>query len=102
MNPDQIRRARRLLDDLERLDHKPKVFPLIRELRALMEPPPTLREIFDKIPGETIETKAQAVGISRSLYYKMINGEHRPRDSTVRMLSNMSGLPIATVRAACP
>lgn len=102
MNPSQIRRARRLLDDIERLDHQPKVFPLIRELRALLEPPPTLREIFDMVPGDTIEAKAQAVGISRSLYYKTINGEHRPRDGTVRLLATVSGLPIETVRAACP
>lgn len=102
MNPNQIRRARRLLDDIERFDLQPKVFPLIRELRALLEPPPSLREIFDMIPGETIEAKAQAVGISRSLYYKTINGEHRPRDATVRLIASVSGLPIEIVRAARP
>lgn len=102
MNPTQVRRATRLLDDIERCDIEPKVFPLIRELRTLIVVPPTLREIFDLVPGKTIEKKAQAVGISRSLYYKTINGVHRPLDSTVRRLALVSGLPIEVVRAARP
>lgn len=102
MNPSQIRRVRQVLDEIERFDLEPKVFPLIRELRSLVAVPPTLREIFDMVPGKTIEKKAQAVGISRSMYYKTINGEHRPLDRTVRRLAHVSGLPIEVVRSARP
>ena len=102
MTPQQVRRARRLIDDLERLDHKPKAYPILRELRALLEPPLSLREIFDRVPGGDIKTKAETVGITRQAYYKIVNGQVRPQDETVRLLSNMSGVPIEAIRASCP
>lgn len=102
MTGNQIRRARRLLDELERLGHKPKGYILIRELRGLLEPLPTMKEIFDRVPGADVEAKAAKVGISRAAYYKIIKGQHRPQDQTARLLSEMSGVPIETIRAIHP
>lgn len=102
MTPQQIRRARRVLDELERFDHKPKAYLLIRELRGLLEPGPTLKEIFDLVPGDTLKSKAGLVGITPQAYYKLINGLARPRAATLRQLSSLSGVPIETIKASGP
>lgn len=102
MTPQQIRRARKVVDELERIDHKPKFYPLLRELRALLEEPPSLKEIFDRVPGVDIKAKAAVVGISRQAYYKIIAGKVRPQDETVRLLSLNSGVPIEVIRASGP
>lgn len=102
MTPHQIRRARNLLDELERHDLSPKVYSLIREIRSLLEPVPSLKEIFDMVPGDTIEGKAAKVGITRSAYYKIINGQVRPQNETVRLLSAVSGISIEKIRLAQP
>lgn len=102
MTPAQIRRVRHLLDELERFEHRPKVFPLIREMRALLQPPPTLREIFDRVPGVDVKEKAEKVGIARSSYYKIIHGQVRPEKQTVERLAALSGVPVEVIRASGP
>lgn len=102
MKPAQIRRVRALLDELEPLQRTPKSFPLIREMRKLLEPVPSMREIFDRVPGDDIKTKAARVGICRSSYYKIINGQVRPETKTVKRLSDLSGVPIEVIRASGP
>lgn len=101
MTPQQVRRASRVLTDLEKATgaHRKK---LIEELRGLIEPTLTLREIFARIPGDDVTAKAATIGITRQAYYKLISGKVRAQDGTAQLLAKAAGVPIEVIRAARP
>lgn len=109
MNKTQYERAARLADHLIkglgalRANGPIPIFADLhltaRKLRAMLEPPPTMQQILDRVPGDTVTAKCEVIGVSRQGYYDLQKGTKRPTLKTVRLLAAASGVEADLIKA---
>lgn len=58
-----------------------------------------MADILAKVPGETIVGKAQAIGVSRQTLYVWQRETARPNGEQARVISKLTGVPAAQIRA---
>ena len=68
---------------------------MVQSLRGMELVP--MSYILNKVPGETIMEKAEAVGVSRQTYYYWIHGRSRPSPQQAERLAELTGVPMADI-----
>lgn len=71
---------------------------IARKLQAMVVPPPTMEQILNRVPGETIGDKAHAIGVSRQHFYSLAKGTARRSAAVAKSLANLTGVPESTIR----
>lgn len=102
MNKAQLQHGQALLDEVEEWLTSPKAMAAVKELREMLQPPPTVASIFKKVPGENIAAKARTLQITRPTFYDLAAGRRRPSDDTLKRLAKATGIPLETLRNAMP
>lgn len=69
-----------------------------RDLQALLLPRPTMQEILERVPGDTINERAIAIGISRPHYYNLMHGTARRSAAVAKNLANATGIPESVIK----
>lgn len=57
-----------------------------------------MKDILDKIPGQTLKERAEAVGVSRQTMYVWANECFRPQVELATRISNLTGVPVWQIR----
>jgi len=50
-----------------------------------------MAKILEKVPGDTITAKADALGVTRASYHRWLNGEWRPKVSEALKIAKLTG-----------
>lgn len=96
--------AVKLVDGLHAIHHEQKasgVKPLLMtatKLRNMLEPPPTMREVLERVPGETLGERAVTIGISRQHYYNLERGIARHSAAVAKRLAELTGISESVIR----
>jgi hypothetical protein len=103
MTPTMVQKAAQRLNELEALDlRSSKAYELIREMRQLLQPPPTMREICDRLPGLTVIERAASIGVTKQALHNYIIGRYKPKADKVALMVKLTGVPAEVIRAAGP
>ena len=73
------------------------ILSIVKELRQMSLVPMTY--IMSRVPGETMVEKVENVGVSRQTYYYLVQGRSRPSLPQAERLSELTGIPLADIRA---
>lgn len=71
---------------------------IARKLQAMVVPPPTMEQILNRVPGETVREKAIAIGISRPHYYNLLRGTSRRSAVVAKSLAQLTGVSESVIK----
>lgn len=57
-----------------------------------------MREIFAKVPGESLAARARAVGVSRQTVYVWLDERFRPVGPQAKKLAKLTGVPVEHIK----
>jgi len=97
MTRKELERAQILADELVRRSRGENQIVAV-ELRALLEPPPSLTDIVMSVPGPTHKERAAMIGLSHQGYYNLIQGVSRPNSRTTHRLAALTGVAEDVIR----
>lgn len=97
----RLEKAMALADELVRRSRGENQ-DVARELRSLLEPPPSIADILLAIPGDTHKERIAKIGISHMAYYNLLKGLSRPNTRTTAKLVKLTGLSEDAIREARP
>lgn len=58
-----------------------------------------MKQILDRVPGDTLKAKADRIGVSRTTMYVWLSERHRPRGELADKLARLTGFPILGIMA---
>lgn len=65
------------------------------EIHARLRKP--MIEILKKVPGKTVQAKADRCGVTRQCWYDWVKGAYRPTGEQSRRLAKLTGIPLAYI-----
>ena len=67
-------------------------------LRKLLSPPPSMKEILLKVPGDSDVARAKAIGVSRQGYYNWLRGDSVPNELSAKRIAELTGYSEDVIR----
>jgi hypothetical protein len=90
-------RALKLVDRLIKISPNEGLTRTARRLRAQLTRLP-MREVLDKVPGQSISSKCRYLGITRQSYYAWLAEDHRPNKEQAKALEEITGYDAELIR----
>lgn len=88
-----------VIRELERFAHRmdePALrHNLMQTVHVLRYP---MKDILEKVPGETLTERAKAIGVSRQTMYVWMHERFRPGLEQATLISELTGIPVWQIR----
>lgn len=88
-----------VLQDLEKIAERapqPAIRHSILQTAHVLRYP--MKDILDKVPGETLTERAEKIGVSRQTMYVWQHERFRPGLDQATIISNLTGVPVWQIR----